>query len=69
MHGPGSDSLPLSKRHVMFTPPRQYALKLAARLTERGARPVWVPAIEVARLSEPQSIQVDRYCTILNLYS
>jgi hypothetical protein len=59
----GADELPLSHRRIMFTSPRQYAQKLAARLTERGARPVWVPSIEITRLQSAQAVQVR------NLYS
>lgn len=60
----GSDALPLSNRRVMITSPRQYALKLASRLIEAGARPVWVPTIEIARLSTPETLQVSSSCVI-----
>ena len=36
----------------MFTSPRQYACKLAYKLIDKGARPVWVPGVEVTDLCE-----------------
>ncbi|BDA45398.1 hypothetical protein COCOBI_07-1850 [Coccomyxa sp. Obi] len=66
----GSDTLSLSNRRILFTSPRQYATKLAARLTGRGARPVWVPAIEIARLTDSHRMQaLDQELSHLDRYS
>ena len=39
--------LPLLGKRVLFTSPRHYAGNLAARLVDRGARPIWMPTIAV----------------------
>lgn len=49
----GRGALPLSDRRVLLTAPRQYAEKLAGKLVEAGARPLWVPAIQITRLQSP----------------
>lgn len=35
-----------------MTAPRQYAERLGARLFEAGARPIWIPSIQITTLSE-----------------
>ena len=37
----------------MFTSPRQYASKLASKLVEKGARPIWLPGVDTTSLIDP----------------
>ncbi|KAK9845437.1 hypothetical protein WJX81_006417 [Elliptochloris bilobata] len=53
----GAAELPLWGVRVMLTAPRQYAARLSARLVDAGARPVWVPAIQVTRLRDPDALE------------
>jgi len=39
--------MPLYGKHVLFTSPRNYAMLLGQLLIQRGARPVWMPMIEI----------------------
>jgi len=41
------DDLPLYGKRVLFTSPRNYAVPLGQLLIQRGARPVWMPTIEI----------------------
>lgn len=45
-----ADEMPLYGRRVMITAPRQYATKLAGKLIEAGACPVWLPAVQITTL-------------------
>ncbi len=36
----------------MFTSPHQYACKLAYKLIEKGAKPVWVPGVQIRSLCD-----------------
>lgn len=44
--------MPLRDKKVLFTSPRHYAGNLARYLTERGARPVWMPTIAIYPLDD-----------------
>mmetsp|Transcript_36733 Transcript_36733/g.93900 ORF Transcript_36733/g.93900 Transcript_36733/m.93900 type:complete len:342 (-) Transcript_36733:44-1069(-) len=50
------EDLPLSGRRVMITAPRQYAAKLAGRLIDAGAQPVWTPAVTITALDDAAAI-------------
>ena len=54
----GADEMPLWGARIMITAPRQYAARLSSQLVDAGARPVWVPAIQVTRLQEPDALKV-----------
>lgn len=41
----------------MFTSPQQYACKLSYKLIAKGALPVWLPGIRIAKLADPQHQQ------------
>ena len=41
---------PLQGKRIMFTSPRQYACKLAYKLIEKGAKPIWLPGVEITDL-------------------
>ena len=41
----------------MLTSPRQYACNLANKLIGEGAKPVWVPGIEITDLRDPHQQQ------------
>ncbi|GMH40178.1 hypothetical protein BSKO_08082 [Bryopsis sp. KO-2023] len=57
--------LPLLNRRVLITAPRQYASKLGSYLLDAGARPIWVPAIEVTSLPEQETFELDGILTSL----
>ena len=46
------DDMPLLDKRVLFTTPRHYAGNLARYLTERGARPIWMPTIGIYPLDD-----------------
>jgi uroporphyrinogen-III synthase len=46
------EELPLFKRRILLTTPRNYAAPLAALFIARGARPVWLPANEIWPLDD-----------------
>lgn len=46
------NDMPLLGKKVLFTSPRHYAGNLAKYLTERGARPVWMPTIAIYPLDD-----------------
>jgi len=50
--------LPLLGKNILFTTPRNYAATLGALLVYHGARPVWMPAIEIWPL--PDHAELDR---------
>ena len=41
----------------MLTSPRQYACKLSYKLIEKGAKPVWVPGVQITNLCDPHRQQ------------
>ncbi|MBI5375455.1 MAG: uroporphyrinogen-III synthase [Candidatus Schekmanbacteria bacterium] len=41
------EELPLFGKHILITSPRNYAGILVKYLVERGAKPVWMPTIEI----------------------
>ena len=49
---PGAGASPLHGKRVMFTSPRQYAHKLASKLVEKGAGPIWLPGVEITSLTD-----------------
>jgi hypothetical protein len=55
---PGNDALPLRDKRVLVTAPRQYATKLTMKLLEAGARPLWLPTIQIAELQDQAARQV-----------
>ncbi|KAI8476767.1 MAG: tetrapyrrole biosynthesis, uroporphyrinogen III synthase [Monoraphidium minutum] len=56
---PLAAALPLRNKRVMLTAPRQYAGRLASLLITAGAAPVWLPGIEITRLSGGQCGELD----------
>jgi uroporphyrinogen-III synthase len=60
------NDMPLLGKKVLFTSPRHYAGNLAKCLTERGARPVWMPTIAIYPLDDYSQLdeaikQLDSY--------
>ena len=43
----------MTGKRVMFTSPRQYACKLSYKLIEQGAKPIWVPGVQITSLCDP----------------
>lgn len=41
----------------MLTSPRQYACKLSYKLIDKGAKPVWVPGVQITDLCNPHRQQ------------
>eukprot|EP00803_Ostreobium_quekettii_P008293 evm.model.scf_988.2 EVM.evm.TU.scf_988.2 scf_988:33365-36781(+) len=57
------------KLGLIDTAPRQYATKLAGLFVEAGARPLWVPAVEIVALPEDKCRQLDGYLAELETFS
>ena len=58
--------MPLLDKKILFTTPRHYAGNLARYLTERGARPVWMPTIAIYPLDDYSALddalrQLDKF--------
>eukprot|EP00892_Ulva_mutabilis_P012592 jgi/Ulvmu1/9705/UM055_0043.1 len=51
-----ASSRPLHNRRVIVTGPRQYASKLTGLLLDAGARPLWVPCVEISALEDPGQV-------------
>lgn len=63
-------SQPLNKRRIIVTSPRQYASKLCALLVAAGARPMWLPSIEITALSDAADVAaLDAALDDLSAYS
>jgi len=62
--------LPLTGRRVMITAPRQYASRLADRLVDAGARPLWVPSIVITSISRATELEeLDAALTSLDQFT
>jgi uroporphyrinogen-III synthase len=48
----------VSQCNQLYAGPRQYASKLNSLLTNAGARPLWVPCIEITALDDGEDIKV-----------
>ena len=60
------EELPLFGKHILITSPRNYAGILVKYLVERGAKPVWMPTIEIEPMKDYQSL--DNAITDLSSY-
>lgn len=49
----------------MVTAPRQYATKLTTKLMAAGARPLWLPTIQIAELRDSKDQQVGNRIMLL----
>ncbi len=58
--------LPVYGKHILFTSPRNYAALLGDLLIQRGARPVWMPTIEIWPM--PDYGELDRVILSLSDY-
>ena len=61
------EALPLLGKHILFTTPRNYAGALSKLLVERGARPIWMPTIELWPM--PDYSELDQAILSLSEYS